>query len=77
MESCDDFFQWTRARATHDALHAKASAARPYPNGRDTNNTAGMKINATASKATVIVYPVPVDFWWDSNMQPQFILEWH
>jgi hypothetical protein len=62
MESCDDLFQLTQAQPAHSTLHATASAAAPYPNGREMNNTAGVKIKATASKATVIVYPVPVDF---------------
>jgi hypothetical protein len=40
-----------------------ASERDTYPNGRETTNTAGMKMKATVSKATVVVYPVPVDFW--------------
>ncbi|MCU1337029.1 MAG: hypothetical protein JWO19_2610 [Bryobacterales bacterium] len=61
MVRFDDLFQFIRAKATHRTLQAIANEANPYPNGRETNNTAGMKTKATASKATVVVYPVPVD----------------
>lgn len=62
MESCEDFFQLTQAKVTHSALHAIASERDKYPKGRETTNTAGMKMKATASRAAVVVYPVPVDF---------------
>jgi hypothetical protein len=62
MESCEDFFQLIQAQPAHSALQAMASATAAYPNGREMNNTAGLKRKATASKATVVVYPVPVDF---------------
>ena len=74
MESRDDLFQVTQAKAMHKALHAAASEANPYPNGRDRNSTAGLKMKATASKATVVVYPVPVDFWLESNMATSSIV---
>lgn len=63
MESCEDFFQFIQAQPAHIALQAMAAAAAPNPKGREMNKTAGLKTKATASKATVVVYPVPVDFW--------------
>jgi hypothetical protein len=66
--SCENFFQLTQAKATHNALQATASETDTCPNGRDTISTAGLKMKAAVSKATVIVYWVPVDFWWESNM---------
>ena len=63
MESSDDFFQLTQAQPAHSALKAMASESAPYPNGREMNKTAGLKTKAAASSATVVVYPVPVDFW--------------
>jgi hypothetical protein len=73
IESLDDFFQFIHAKPVHNALHAKANDANPYPKGRDMNNTAGLKMKATASKATVVVYPVPVGFW-DSNIATSWLL---
>jgi hypothetical protein len=29
---------------------------------------AGMKMKATVSRATIVVYPDPVDFWQESNI---------
>jgi hypothetical protein len=67
MESCDDFFRLTQANMTQSTLHAIASETDTYPTGRKKTNAAGLKIKATVSKATVVVYPVPVDFW-ESNI---------
>jgi len=44
-----------------------ASERDTYPIGREATNTAGQKIRAMISRATVVVYPVPVDFW-ESNI---------
>src|SRR6266567_9311577 len=68
MESCDDLFQLNQANATQSALNATASEIDTYPNGREMTNTAGIKRNATTRKATVVVYPVPVDFCCASNI---------
>ena len=68
MESCEDFFQLIYANVTQSALQAMASETDTYPIGREEANTAGLKINATMSKPTVAVYPVPVDFWCESIM---------
>jgi len=54
--------------ATQSALQAIANEIDTYPNGRETANMAGIKTKATARNATVVVYPVPVDFWWASNI---------
>jgi hypothetical protein len=62
MVSCEYFLQLTQAKATHNALQASASETDTYPSGRDTISTAGLKMNARTSKATVMVYWVPVDF---------------
>jgi hypothetical protein len=40
-----------------------ASERDTYPTGREATNTAGQKIKAMISRATVVVYAVPVDFW--------------
>jgi hypothetical protein len=76
MESCDVFLQVTQASATHSVLHTIASETDKYPKGRETTNTAGMKTKATTRKATVVVYPVPVDFLDASNMQPPRLTGW-
>jgi hypothetical protein len=68
MESCDDLFQLTQAKVTHIALQATASETDKHPNGREATNTAGLKMKATASRATVRLYSVPVDFRQGSNM---------
>jgi hypothetical protein len=68
MESCEAFFQRTHAKVAHSKLHAIARASITYPNGRETIKNAGTKMNATASKATVVVYCVPVDFCWGAIM---------
>jgi len=67
MVSREYFFQFTQARITHSALQAIASERDTYPIGREAINTAGQKIMAMISRATVVVYPVPVDFW-ESNI---------
>jgi len=66
--SCEDLFQWTQEKVTHNALLASPSERNKYPNGRSATNTAGMKMKATASKATVVVYRRPVDFNAGSNI---------
>jgi hypothetical protein len=45
-----------------------ASERDTYPTGLKTTNKAGLKMKATVSKATVVVYLVPVDFWQESNI---------
>jgi hypothetical protein len=55
MESWDDLFQWIQAHPAHSTLQAMASEAETYPMGREKNNTTGLKMKATASKAMVIV----------------------
>ena len=62
MES-RDFLQVAQAKMRHSTLQAIASETDTYPNERETSNAAGMKMKATTRKATVVVYPVPVDFW--------------
>ncbi|MGH9632884.1 MAG: hypothetical protein ACRD7E_31655 [Bryobacteraceae bacterium] len=61
MVSSEYFFQLIRDKTTHNALQAIANETEAYPTGRDA--TAGLKMNATISKAPVMVYWVPVDFW--------------
>ena len=73
--SCDDFFQATQASVTHSALHTIATETATYPNGREITNTAGMKIKATARKATVLVYPVPVGFLDASNKSTSSVVK--
>jgi len=75
MESCDDLFHLTQANATHSALQAIASEIDMYPNGRETNKTAGTNMKATTRNATVVVYSVPVGFCWESNIAMPFIGE--
>jgi hypothetical protein len=53
----------TQASTTHRALHAIARETDTYPIGRKKINAAGLKMKATTRKATIVVYPVPVDFW--------------
>jgi hypothetical protein len=72
----DDFFQLAQANVTQVMLTAIASKRARYPNGRKTNNTPGLKMNATLSKATILVYPVPVDFSIESNMATSQVVEW-
>ena len=55
MESCDAFFQFTQAKVALVKLQSRAITSAIDPAGRVTISTAGMKINATASKATVQV----------------------
>jgi hypothetical protein len=59
--SWEYFLQLNQAKARHNALQPSASEREAYPNGRETIKTAGLKMNATISKATVVVYRVPVD----------------
>ncbi len=68
IESRDDFFQLRQASITHSALKTVASDKDPYPIGREKTRSAGLKMNAAASRATVAVYAVPVDFCWESNI---------
>jgi hypothetical protein len=55
-------------QAPHNAPQASPSEKETYPNGRETIRTKGLKMKATINKATVMVYWVPVDFCWESNM---------
>jgi hypothetical protein len=68
MVSCEYFVQLTQARAAHNALQASASVMDMYPSGRDTITMAGTKMKAPTSKPTVVMYCVPVIFWWVSNI---------
>jgi hypothetical protein len=67
MESCD-FRQLTQASVRHSELHAKASNSGKYPPVREIATIAGLKTRATTSNATVVVYVVPVGFWFGSNI---------
>lgn len=62
MVSSEFLFQLAQARITHKALKVRASEIEPYQMGRETIRAAGLKTKAPISKATVIVYWVPVDF---------------
>jgi hypothetical protein len=55
IESWEDLFQWTQAQITLAALQATAKEIDQYPNGREVSNTSGLKMKATASRATVAV----------------------
>lgn len=55
MESRENFRQSSHARITQSPLQAIASEIDMYPNGLETINNVGMKMNATTSKATVMV----------------------
>jgi hypothetical protein len=68
MESRENFFQLTQANVTDSALHAIANKNDGYPNGRKKTNAAGLKTKAATSRATVVVYVIPVDFWHESNI---------
>jgi hypothetical protein len=68
MVSCEYFLQLNHANATHNVLKTSASKADTWPNGRDKTSTAGLKMKAAISKATVMVYWAPVGFCWDVNM---------
>jgi hypothetical protein len=74
METRDDFFQLAQANATQEMLTAIASVRATYPNGRETTNTAGLKMNATLSKAAVLVYPAPAEFPLESNMATSWVV---
>jgi hypothetical protein len=49
-----------------NALQAITSETDVYPNGRQTTNSAGLKMKATRRYAIVMV-PAPVDLW-DANI---------
>jgi hypothetical protein len=68
MVSSERLFQLIQAKATHNALHASARETATYPDEPVTLRAAGLKMSAPTSNATVIVYPVPVDFCWESNI---------
>lgn len=59
--STEYLFQLTQAIATHNALHVSATEKDTYPNGGETSRTAGLKIKATISRVTILVYCVPVE----------------
>jgi hypothetical protein len=63
MESREDLFQLTQARVTQAALKIAARETGKYSTRCVASSTAGLKMKATASQATVVVYVVPVDFW--------------
>lgn len=67
MESCD-FRQLTQASVRHSELQATASDTGKYPLVRETINIAGLKTKAPISQATVVVYVVPVGFWFGLNI---------
>jgi hypothetical protein len=62
MESCDDLFQFIQAKVMQSALQVIAIETDTSPSGREVLNTAGLNTKATSKNATVVVYPVPVDF---------------
>jgi hypothetical protein len=55
IESCEDFIQLILASPMQIALDAIATASAKSPNGRETISTAGMKMKARISNATVDV----------------------
>jgi hypothetical protein len=62
MVSSEYLFHATQAATAHKVLQAIANKTGGYPAGREIRSTAGLKMNATRSKATVVVYCVPVYF---------------
>jgi hypothetical protein len=62
IEIRDDFFQFNQAKRMHRTLQAIAKETEIMPNGRVAISTAGLKTKATSRNATVVVYPVPIDF---------------
>jgi len=69
IERREYFRQVSQATARQKALAATASPKGRYPTGREIIRIAGLKIKAMATKATVSVYLVPLDFCWDSNIE--------
>ena len=69
MVSCENFFQLAQANDTQSTLQATATETVAYRTGRDIMSAHGMKTKATANRATVRVYPVPVGFWYGSNIK--------
>jgi hypothetical protein len=70
MVSRERFLHESQARARHIELNATASEMEACPNGRDRTRTAGLKTPAAMANAAVVVYCVPVSFWWGSNIEP-------
>jgi hypothetical protein len=68
MASSERLFQLIQAKATHNTLQASASEMATYPDEPEKISAAGLKISAPTSHAIVIVYRVPVDFCWESNI---------
>jgi hypothetical protein len=62
MESCEEFFQLRQANPKQTTLPTAASAIAMVPKLSKNIKAAGMNTTATIRKATVVVYPVPVDF---------------
>jgi hypothetical protein len=68
MERCEDFLQVNPASAMQITLHTIARETEIYPKRPEKSNAAGIKTKATTRKATVVVYPVPVDFCCVANI---------
>ena len=67
------FFQLSEANVAQIALHPIPSERERYPKECDTTIIAGMKMNATASKATAVVCAVPAEAG-DSNMATSWVV---
>jgi hypothetical protein len=62
MERREDFFQVIQASAMQIALQTIARETEIYPKRPEKSRAAGLNTKATTRNATVVVYPVPVDF---------------
>jgi hypothetical protein len=62
IESCDDCFQLRQAKPKQMTLQIAASVNARAPKLARNIKAAGTNTVATIRNATVVVYPVPVDF---------------
>jgi hypothetical protein len=76
MERCEDFLQVIQAIAMQITLQTIARETGIYPKRPEKSNAAGLKTKATTRKATVVVYPVPVDFCCVSNIATPSVKGW-
>lgn len=74
MESCEDFFQLRQAIPKHSTLKIIVSAMARRPKLPKNIKAAGINTSATMRNATVVVYPVPVDFWLVSKMATSLVV---
>ena len=65
LDKSFDLFHLAQAIIVQNALQAIASETDVYPRGRQTTNSAGLKMKATRRYA-IVMAPAPVDFW-DAN----------